>query len=68
VSGRRRAVRLAIVVVAVVLAFMIGVAFSRSLDERPKSSGAVTTVRTLTPLPESAPTPTETVTVTVTSP
>jgi len=68
VSGRRRAVRLAIVVVGVLLAFMIGVSFSRSFDERPKSSGAVTTVRTLTPLPESAPTSTETVTVTVTSP
>ena len=65
-SGWRRVVRTAIVIGAVLLAFMIGIAFSRALDERPRSSGAVTTVRTLTPLPESAST--STVTVTVTSP
>ena len=52
----------------VVLAFLLGIAFSRALDERPKSSGVVTRVRTLTPLPQGAPGTTVTVTVTTTSP
>jgi hypothetical protein len=41
-------------------------AFARTLDERPKSSGTVTNVRTLTPKPHDAPA--RTVTVTVTGP
>jgi hypothetical protein len=58
--------RLVLVAVGLVLAFLLGIAFARTLDERPKSSGAETTVRTLTPLPQEAPT--RTVTVTVTGP
>jgi hypothetical protein len=49
-----------------VLAFLLGLAFARTLDERPKSSGTVTNVRTLTPIPQDAPA--RTVTVTVTGP
>jgi hypothetical protein len=52
--------------VGLVLAFLLGIAFARTLDERPKSSGPVTSVRTLTPIPQDAPP--RTVTVTVTGP
>ena len=55
-----------LVVVGLALAFLLGLAFARTLDERPKSSGTETIVRTLTPLPQGAPT--RTVTVTVTGP
>ena len=49
------------------LAFLLGIAFARTLDERPKPGDVVTTnVRTLTPLPQQAPE--RTVTVTVTTP
>jgi hypothetical protein len=49
------------------LAFLLGIAFARTLDERPQPGDVVTTnVRTLTPLPQQAPA--RTVTVTVTSP
>jgi hypothetical protein len=58
--------RAALILVGLGLAFLLGLAFARTLDERPKSSGAETIVRTLTPLPQGAPT--RTVTVTVTSP
>jgi hypothetical protein len=54
------------VVVGLVLAFLLGIAFADTLDERPKSSGTETIVRTLTPRPQDAPT--RTVTVTVTGP
>jgi hypothetical protein len=50
--------------VLLVLAFLLGMAFARTLDERPKSSGTVTNVRTLSPLPQGAPASTVTVTVT----
>jgi hypothetical protein len=60
--------RTALVVIGAVLAFLLGIAFARTVDDRPKSSGAVTRVRTLTPLPQSAPSSTVTVTVTSTSP
>jgi hypothetical protein len=64
-AGRRdRLARLILVAVGLALAFLLGIAFARTLDERPKSSGAETIVRTLTPLPQSAPAPTVTVTVT----
>jgi hypothetical protein len=49
-----------------VLVFLLGVAFSRTLDERPQQGGAVTSVRTLEPRPQAPPT--RTVTVTVTQP
>jgi hypothetical protein len=64
---RRRAVlRAALIVIGAVLVFLLGIAFARTLDERPKPGGAETIVRTLTPLPQGAPT--RTVTITVTSP
>jgi hypothetical protein len=66
-QDRRRGVFRAVVTIAfVVLVFLLGIAFARTLDERPKSSGVATTERTLTPLPQSAPA--RTVTVTVTGP
>lgn len=65
-SRRERVGRLVLVGVGLALAFLLGIAFAQTLDERPSSGGAVTDVRTLTPLPQSAPT--RTVTVTVTTP
>ena len=53
-------------VVVALLAFLLGIAFARTLDERPRPGGVVTDVRTLTPLPQQPPA--RTVTVTVTSP
>ena len=65
--GRREKVaRLILIAVGLVLAFVLGIAFARTLDERPKSSGTETIVRTLTPLSQEAPA--RTVTVTVTGP
>jgi hypothetical protein len=58
--------RVVLLVVGLVLAFLLGIAFADTLDERPKSSGTETIVRTLTPRTQDAPT--RTVTVTVTSP
>ncbi len=57
-----------LVLVGLTLAFLLGMAFARTLDERPKSSGTESNVRTLTPLPQDAPGRTVTVTVTVSSP
>jgi hypothetical protein len=61
-----RPLRALVTIAFVVLVFLLGIAFARTLDERPKSSGVATTERTLTPLPQSAPA--RTVTVTVTGP
>lgn len=58
--------RLVLVVVGLALAFLLGIAFARTLDERPESGGAETIVRTLEPIPQGAPTRTVTVTVTTT--
>jgi len=58
--------RVLLVVLGLVVAFLLGIAFARTLDERPEQGGVVTNVRTLTPLPQEPPT--RTVTVTVTSP
>jgi hypothetical protein len=66
VTFRDRIGRVVLLVVGVALAFLVGMAFSRTLDERPKSGGAVTTLRTLEPIPQGAPV--RTVTVTVTGP
>ena len=63
---RRGVLRTAATIAVVVLVFLLGIAFARTLDERPKSSGVATTERTLTPLPQGAPA--RTVTVTVTGP
>ena len=60
--------RVVLAVIALALAFLLGIAFARTLDERPKSSGTETIVRTLTPLPQGAPGRTVTVTVTATTP
>ena len=67
-SGRDRIARFVLLVVCAVLVFLLGIAFARTLDERPASGGAETIVRTLTPVPQSAPGETVTVTVTVTNP
>ena len=64
--GREKLVRLLLVVVGLIVVFLLGMAFAETLDDRPKSSGTETIVRTLTPLPQEAPV--RTVTVTVTSP
>lgn len=61
-----RVVLVAVGLVLAVLTFLLGVAFARTLDERPASGGAETIVRTLEPLPQGAPTRTVTVTVTTT--
>jgi hypothetical protein len=53
-----------VVAVLVAFAFLLGVAFSRTLDERPHDGDLVTTVRTLE-VPSSTQ---QTVTVTVTAP
>jgi len=65
-ARRERVGRVVVVVVLLVLAFVLGIAFSRTLDERPEPGRAVTTVRTLTPVPQERPP--VTVTVTATSP
>lgn len=67
--SRRDAIgRVALVAVVLALAFLFGIAFAQTLDDRPKSGGAETIVRTLTPLPQDAPGRTVTVTVTATGP
>lgn len=66
-AGRRdRIGRIVLALVGAVLAFLLGIAFARALDERPRSSGTVTSVRTLPPATQEAPA--QTVTVTVTGP
>ena len=62
----RNVARLLLAVLLLVLAFLGGVAFARTLDEQVEPGGVVTNVRTLTPLPQEPPA--RTVTVTVTSP
>jgi hypothetical protein len=63
---RETAARALLAILLLVFAFLLGIAFSRTLDERPEPGGLVTDVRTLTPLPQQPPA--RTVTVTVTSP
>jgi len=65
-SGRSRIVRIVAVVLFAALLFLLGIAFSRALDERPRSGEPVTTVRTLDPRPQEAPA--RTVTETLTKP
>ena len=66
-SRRRQVVvRTLVVGIALVFAFLLGIAFARTLDERPEDGGTVTSVRTLSPLPQKGPV--RTVTVTVTAP
>ena len=66
--GRSPLLRVALVLLLGVLAFLLGIAFARTLDERPTPGGTVTSVRTLEPLPQEAPERTVTVTVTATQP
>ena len=63
---RDRVARALVVIVLLLLVFLLGIAFSRALDERPERGDLVTDVRTLTPLPQQPPA--STVTVTVTTP
>jgi len=63
---REKTTRALLVVLLLVIAFLLGIAFARTLDERPEPGGVVTNVRTLTPLPQQPPA--RTVTVTVTAP
>jgi hypothetical protein len=66
-SHRRETITRALLLgVLLALAFLLGVAFARTLDDRPKPGDVVTNVRTLTPLSQQPPA--RTVTVTVTSP
>jgi hypothetical protein len=65
---RRPVVRAVLLVLAALFVFLLGVAFSRTLDDRPRTSGDETIVRTLTPVTQSAPGQTVTVTVTARSP
>jgi hypothetical protein len=60
-------VKRALVVVALIVAFVVGVAVGESLDDGSKPTGTQTLVRTLQPLPL-APAARETVTVTVSKP
>jgi hypothetical protein len=64
---RRRFLRIAGALLGAVLAFLLGIAFARTLDDRPRTSGDETIVRTLTPISQNAPGRTVTVTVTVTA-
>jgi hypothetical protein len=68
VRPRRRGVvmRTVLVGLLLVLAFLLGIAFAQTLDERPEDGATMTSVRTLTPLPQESPA--RTVTVTVTAP
>lgn len=63
---RDRVARAVVVAVLFGLAFLLGIAFAQTLDERPERGDLVTDVRTLTPMPQQPPA--RTVTVTVTSP
>ena len=63
---RRPVLRAIVVVLGALLVFLLGVAFARTLDDRPRTSGNETTVRTLSPRPQDAPRETVTVTVTAT--
>jgi hypothetical protein len=65
-SRSRRIVRAVLVALVGLLVFLVGIAFSRALDERPRSGEPVTTVRTLEP--RSQEEPARTVTETVTQP
>ncbi len=65
-SRRGLVVRVLLVALLLALAFLVGIAFARTLDEQVEPGDVVTNVRTLTPIPQDPPA--RTVTVTVTSP
>jgi hypothetical protein len=64
--GRRPFIRRLLLAVGLIAIFLLGMALGQALDDAPKSGDVVTSVRTLTPLPQQPPT--KTVTVTVTQP
>lgn len=63
---RRRVPRTLVFALALLAVFILGIAVGQALDDEPKTGDVVTSVRTLTPLPQQPPT--RTVTVTVTTP
>ena len=63
-SRRRPVLRLVLLMLGAVLVFLLGIAFARTLDDRPSTGADQTIVRTLTPRPQEAPGRTVTVTVT----
>ena len=63
---RRSPARTVGLIALLLLAFLLGIAFARTLDERPERGDLVTDVRTLTPLEQQPPA--RVVTVTVTTP
>ena len=65
-SRRERVVKAVLLAALAILVFLVGVAFSRALDERPRTGDPVTTVQTFGPREQEAPE--RTVTVTVTGP
>jgi hypothetical protein len=65
-SGRWRLVRVLLAVGVAALLFLLGIAFSRALDERPRTGEPVTTVQTVPPRAQEPPA--RTVTETVTQP
>jgi hypothetical protein len=58
--------RALLLVLLLAFAFLVGIAFARTLDERPEPGDVVTNVRTLSPLRQQPPA--RVVTVTVTAP
>jgi hypothetical protein len=64
--GRRLFSRGLAFALALVAVFVLGIAVGEELNDEPKAGGVVTSVRTLTPLPQQPPT--RTITVTVTQP
>ena len=60
----RSLARWALLAAALLLVFLVGIAFGQALDDAPEPDGATTSVRTLTPLPQEPPARTVTVTVT----
>ena len=67
-SRRQTVVRLVLLALVAVLVFLLGVAFARTLDDRPSTGADQTIVRTLTPRPQEEPGRTVTVTVTAQNP
>jgi ABC-type Zn uptake system ZnuABC Zn-binding protein ZnuA len=64
---RRRLVwRAGLLALALTLAFFVGIAFARALDQHPRPDGIVTSIRTLAPVAQRPAG--KTVTVTVTAP
>jgi len=61
---RRLLSRRLLVALALIAVFVLGIAVGQALDDHPSPGGIITSVRTLSPLPQQPPTRTVTVTVT----